>query len=88
MIIGTPRYLREVISGGQGLKEWLRITKYLIIKEADRLPSEGHFQEVEEILNALDRIDDSDENSHENSDVDGAEAGNDRHNEGEAGQER
>lgn len=77
-----------MISEGQGLKEWLQITKYLIIKEANRLPSEGHFQEVEKILNALDRIDDSDENSHDNSDVDNAEAGNDRHNEGEADQER
>ena len=31
--------------------------KFLVIDEADRLLSEGHFQEVEEILNALDKTD-------------------------------
>lgn len=88
IIIGTPGRLWEVIRGGHGLKKWLRITKYLVIDEADRLLSEGHFREVEEILNALDRIDDGDENSHENGDEDGAEAGQDRHVGGEADQER
>lgn len=88
IIIGTPGRLWEVISGGHGLKKWLRKIKYLVIDEADRLLSEGHFQEVEEILNALDRIDDGDENSHENGDEDGAEVGNDRHIGGEAEEER
>lgn len=80
IIIGTPGRLWEVISGGHGLKKWLGKTKYLVIDEADRLLSEGHFQEVNDILNALDRIDDGDE--------DGAEAGNDRHIGGEADEER
>lgn len=84
ILIGTPGRLWEMISGGHGLKRWLRNTKYLVIDEADRLLSEGHFQEVEEILNALDRIDDGDQNSHANGDEDGAEAGNDRHIGGEA----
>lgn len=88
IIIGTPGRLWEVISGGYGLKKWLRKTKYLVIDEADRLLSEGHFQEVEEILNALDRIDDEDKNSHEDCDEDGAEVGNDRHVGGEAEEER
>lgn len=79
ILIGTPGRLWEMISGGHGLKKWLRNTKYLVIDEADRLLSEGHFQEVEEILNALDRIDDGDQNSHANGDEDGVEAGNDRH---------
>lgn len=76
ILIGTPGRLWEMISGGHGLKKWLRNTKYLVIDEADRLLSEGHFQEMEEILNALDRIDDGDQNSHANGDEDGV---NDRH---------
>lgn len=88
IIIGTPGRLWEVICGGHGLKKWLRTTKYLVVDEADRLLSEGHFREVEEILNALDRIDDGDENSHENGDENGAEVGNERHIVGEADQER
>jgi ATP-dependent RNA helicase DDX24/MAK5 len=32
--------------------------KFLVVDEADRLLSEGHFKEVEEILNALDRVED------------------------------
>lgn len=88
IIIGTPGRLWEVISGGHGLKKWLRKTKYLVIDEADRLLSEGHFQEVEEILNALDRIDDGDQKSHENGDEDGVEVGNDRHTGGESEEER
>ena len=55
IIIGTPGRLWEVISGSQNLIESLRRLKFLVVDEADRLLSEGHFREVEEILNALDR---------------------------------
>lgn len=57
IIVGTPGRLWETISAGQGLLNWLRKLKYLVIDEADRLLSEGHFKEVEEILNSLDRED-------------------------------
>ncbi|MCJ1243586.1 ATP-dependent RNA helicase [Trapelia coarctata] len=57
IIIGTPGRLWEVISEGQGILKWLRQLKFLVIDEADRLLSEGHFKEVEEILNSLDRED-------------------------------
>ena len=61
IVIGTPGRLWEVISGGHGLTNWLRKVKYLVIDEADRLLSEGHFKEVEEILNVLDRADADDD---------------------------
>ena len=57
IIVGTPGRLWETISTGQGLLTWLRQIKYLVVDEADRLLSEGHFKEVEEILNSLDRED-------------------------------
>lgn len=55
IIVGTPGRLWEVISGSQNLIDSLRRIKFLIVDEADRLLSEGHFKEVEEILNVLDR---------------------------------
>ncbi|KAL9119068.1 MAG: hypothetical protein Q9187_004377 [Circinaria calcarea] len=57
IIVGTPGRLWETISTGQSLLTWLRQIKYLVVDEADRLLSEGHFKEVEEILNSLDRED-------------------------------
>lgn len=59
IVIGTPGRLWEIISGGQGIGRLLKQIKFLVVDEADRLLSEGHFKEVEEILNTLDRQDDS-----------------------------
>ncbi|KAI9818797.1 MAG: ATP-dependent RNA helicase [Pycnora praestabilis] len=58
VIIGTPGRLWEVISGGHGLVQWLKKVKYLVVDEADRLLTEGHFKDMEEILNVLDREED------------------------------
>lgn len=55
IIVGTPGRLWEVISGSQNLIDSLRRINFLVVDEADRLLSEGHFKEVEEILNVLDR---------------------------------
>ena len=55
IIIGTPGRLWEVISDSSGLVARLKIVKFLVIDEADRLLSEGHFKEVENILDALER---------------------------------
>ena len=55
IIIGTPGRLWEVISGSIGIIESLKQVRYLVVDEADRLLSEGHFKEVELILDALDR---------------------------------
>lgn len=55
IVIGTPGRLWEVINGDQSLVEKLFKAQFLILDEADRLLSEGHFAEVEEILNILGR---------------------------------
>ena len=62
IIIGTPGRLWEVISGSQNLIDSLRKIRYLVVDEADRLLSEGHFKEVEEILNILDRTIETNDN--------------------------
>ncbi|TKA67492.1 hypothetical protein B0A55_08604, partial [Friedmanniomyces simplex] len=58
IVIGTPGRLWEVMSAGQGTIKALKQIQFLVVDEADRLLSEGHFKEVEEILNALDREED------------------------------
>lgn len=55
IVIGTPGRLWEIISGTGGFLEWLKEVRFLVLDEADRLLSEGHFKEVEEILRTLDR---------------------------------
>ncbi|EEH38423.1 ATP-dependent RNA helicase MAK5 [Paracoccidioides lutzii Pb01] len=55
IVIGTPGRLWDVISNGQGLIRKFQSIKFLVVDEADRLLSEGHFKEVEEILTSLDR---------------------------------
>ncbi|XRM42845.1 ATP-dependent RNA helicase [Aspergillus tubingensis] len=60
IVIGTPGRVWEVLSSGQGLIRKMSDIKFLVIDEADRLLSEGHFKEAEEILGALDRVEDGD----------------------------
>ncbi|KAL8925302.1 MAG: hypothetical protein Q9208_003592 [Pyrenodesmia sp. 3 TL-2023] len=63
IIIGTPGRLWEIINSSKGLMPWLTQTKFLVLDEADRLLTEGHYKELEEILNALDRTTDDDQPS-------------------------
>ncbi|SZF05563.1 unnamed protein product [Blumeria hordei] len=63
IIIGTPGRLWEVISSDQKILEAFQHVKFLVIDEADRLLTEGHFKEAEDILNALDRQQGQDEAS-------------------------
>ena len=53
IVIGTPGRLWEVISAEIGLLPRLRSIKYLVLDEADRLLSDGHFKELEDILDSL-----------------------------------
>lgn len=55
IVIGTPGRLWEVMSDSQGLIEKFTRIRFLVVDEADRLLSQGHFKEAGEILNALDR---------------------------------
>ncbi|KAH9876680.1 ATP-dependent RNA helicase [Plenodomus biglobosus] len=53
VVVGTPGRLWEVISTGQGLLEKFKQIRFLVIDEADRLLSDGHYQELGEILKIL-----------------------------------
>jgi ATP-dependent RNA helicase DDX24/MAK5 len=60
IIVGTPGRLWEVISSGQGLLVSLKKIRFLVLDEADRLLSQGHYQELGEIIKVLERDDDVD----------------------------
>ncbi|KAL6714332.1 ATP-dependent RNA helicase [Lecanora helva] len=60
IVIGTPGRLWEIMQNSSDLTESLKSVKFLVLDEADRLFSSGHFQEMDEILNALDRSNDDD----------------------------
>ncbi|KAL8764775.1 MAG: hypothetical protein Q9209_007884 [Squamulea sp. 1 TL-2023] len=53
IIIGTPGRLWDHISSSKGLLAWLQRIKFLVLDEADRLLSQGHFKELENILDGL-----------------------------------
>ena len=55
IIIGTPGRLWEVFGGSTTLLEQLKAIRFLVIDEADRLLSDGHFKEVEEIVDGIKR---------------------------------
>ncbi|KAL5050701.1 ATP-dependent RNA helicase mak5 [Aspergillus fruticulosus] len=67
IVIGTPGRVWEVLRTGQGLIQRMQGIKFLVIDEADRLLSEGHFKEVEDILGSLDRVEDGDPPEEEDS---------------------
>lgn len=60
IVIGTPGRVWEVLSSGHGLIRKMQGIRFLVVDEADRLLSEGHFKEAHEILGALDRVEDGD----------------------------
>ena len=72
IIIGTPGRLWEVVESSIGLVDRLKKIRFLVVDEADRLLSEGHFKEVEQILTALDRVtinEEEEESNDEDKDV-------------------
>ena len=73
VVIATPGRLWEVINEGKGLVSWLRKTRYLVLDEADRLLSEGHFHELDQILKVLDQVDDNDDENSKRSDRNGSD---------------
>ncbi|KAJ1328093.1 ATP-dependent RNA helicase DDX24/MAK5 [Microdochium nivale] len=56
IVIGTPGRLWEVLSSSSDLMQSFRNIEFLVVDEADRLLTEGHFKEASEILSALDRL--------------------------------
>lgn len=69
IVIGTPGRVWEILSSGTGLIQRMSRVKYLVLDEADRLLSDGHYKELEEILDALDRKEDNDEAEENSSDA-------------------
>jgi ATP-dependent RNA helicase DDX24/MAK5 len=61
IVVATPGRLWEVMNDSStnedvdALVDKLKHVKFLVVDEADRLLSEGHFKEMENILEALDR---------------------------------
>ena len=55
IVVGTPGRLWEVMNDSQEFVNDLKRIRFLVVDEADRLLSEGHFKEIEDILDALDR---------------------------------
>ena len=55
IIVGTPGRLWEIISETPGTSKNLQRLQFLVLDEADRLLSEGHFQEMQEILGFLEK---------------------------------
>ncbi|KAF2641085.1 DEAD-domain-containing protein, partial [Massarina eburnea CBS 473.64] len=61
IVVGTPGRLWEVISSGQGLLKSFKNIRFLVVDEADRLLSQGHYKEFGEILKVLGSDDDNEE---------------------------
>ncbi|KAI9892898.1 MAG: ATP-dependent RNA helicase [Vezdaea aestivalis] len=55
IVVATPGRLWEMMSQNVDLLARLQKARFLVLDEADRLLSEGHFKEVESILESLDR---------------------------------
>lgn len=55
IVVATPGRLWELLREGRGFVDWIRSVKFLVFDEADRVLQEGHYQEVEEVLNLLQR---------------------------------
>jgi ATP-dependent RNA helicase DDX24/MAK5 len=64
IVVGTPGRLWEVLSSSSELMGKFKSIGFLVVDEADRLLSEGHFKEAEQLFDALDRYE-ADENDTE-----------------------
>jgi ATP-dependent RNA helicase DDX24/MAK5 len=80
VLIATPGRLWEMISSLPGFLTRLKKIRFLVVDEADRLLSEGHFKELEEIMKVLDQPDVDDEPPSDEADED-SESDEPRHTE-------
>ncbi|KAI6375407.1 ATP-dependent RNA helicase [Pyricularia grisea] len=56
IVVGTPGRLWEVLSSSTKLIQAFRGIKFLVVDEADRLLSEGHFKDAKDIFEGLDKV--------------------------------
>lgn len=68
IVIGTPGRLWEVMSSSTAFLESFKEIDFLVVDEADRLLTDGHFKEAEDIFKALDRT--------ESNEIDGGDDSN------------
>lgn len=67
IVIGTPGRIWELVQDGNQHLRKINDIKYLVVDETDRMVEKGHFAELEEILNLLNRENDaSDDNENRN----------------------
>ena len=59
IVVATAGRLWEVMSSSTEVLENLQDIRFLVLDEADRLLADGHFKEIEDILTALDRQQDT-----------------------------
>lgn len=69
IVIATPGRLWEVMSSSKSVMDRLKRVKFVILDEADRLLSDGHFKEAEEILNAIDKIETNEDDEGDDDDA-------------------
>ncbi|ETS78332.1 ATP-dependent RNA helicase MAK5 [Pestalotiopsis fici W106-1] len=65
IVVGTPGRLWEVLSSSSELMGKFKSIGFLVVDEADRLLSEGHFKEAEQLFDALDRYEADEEDVEE-----------------------
>ncbi|KAI1086850.1 DEAD-domain-containing protein [Rostrohypoxylon terebratum] len=65
IVIGTPGRLWEVLSSSSELMDSFKGIQYLVVDEADRLLTEGHFKEAADIFKALDRFEENEDEENE-----------------------
>ncbi|KAI0899086.1 DEAD-domain-containing protein [Annulohypoxylon nitens] len=65
IVIGTPGRLWEVLSSSSELMNSFKGIQYLVVDEADRLLTEGHFKEAADIFSALDRFEEDEDEENE-----------------------
>lgn len=69
IVIATPGRLWEVLSSSKALLNSFKEIQFLVVDEADRLLSEGHFKDAEEIFSALERVEINEEDEEDEVEV-------------------
>lgn len=63
IVIGTPGRIWELVQDGNQHLQKIRDIRFLVVDETDRMVEKGHFTELEEILNLLNREEDAGEHN-------------------------
>ncbi|KAK9484564.1 P-loop containing nucleoside triphosphate hydrolase protein [Lipomyces starkeyi] len=76
IVVATPGRLHELMTmDTEGLIRWLAGVEMLVLDEADRLLQDGHFKELDEILDMIGQNRDSDSESSDDENYDNSSSG-------------